>query len=85
MIKHFTLISILLFSLTGWSQAQEDNIKYKVDSNIKETVDKQTRSTNDVALGQMEIKMFENDSLIIDTYGNDKKLEFFTIYPNKNY
>ena len=84
MIKHFTLISILLFSLTGWSQAQEDNIKYKVDSNIKETVDKQTRSTNDVALGQMEIKMFENDSLIFDIYGKDRKIEFFTMTTIKN-
>ena len=79
MIKHLTIISASLFLLTSCSQAQQDNTNYKVDSNIKETVDKQTSATNGVAMGHMEVKMFENDSLIIDTYGKDKKLEFFTM------
>ena len=66
------------------SQAQQDNTNYKVDSDIKEKVDKQTSSTNGVAMGQMEVKLFENDSLIFDTYGKDKKLEFFTMTTIKN-
>lgn len=59
MIKHLTIISASLFLLTSCSQAQQDNTNYKVDSNIKETVDKQTSATNGVAMGHMEVKMFE--------------------------
>jgi len=84
MIKHLILIFTLLFSLTSCLQAQQDNTNYKVDGNIKETVDNQTSSTNGVAMGHMEVKMFENDSLIFDSYGKDKKLEFFTMTTIKN-
>jgi len=79
MIKHLAIISTSLFFFTSCLQAQQDKINYKVDSSIKEKVNKQTSSTNGAALGHMEVKMFENDSLIFDSNGKDKKLEFFTM------
>ena len=84
MIKNFTIIPVLFFLFTNSSKAQFDKTNYIVDRNIKENIDKHTSLTNGVAIGHMEVKMFENDSLIFDTYGKEKKLEFITMTTIKN-
>lgn len=84
MMKQLTLLSLAIFFFTNCVPAQTANTNYNVDHNLQQTVDKRTTLTKDLALGQMEVKMFENDSLIIDTYGKDKKVEFFTMTTMQN-
>lgn len=75
-------IVIILFSLLFSSFSQGQTISkqgYKIDSTIKDQIDELTNSLNGVAMGKMEIRMYENDSLIFDNYGKDKKVEFLTM------
>ncbi len=80
-------VIIIVFSLflsscgQGQTTSKSD---YKIDNNVQSQVDKQTTSSNGVAMGKMEIRMFENDSLLFDTYGKDKKIEFFTMTTLQN-
>jgi hypothetical protein len=73
-----TTAFLLLFFSCGYGQTTS-KLGYKIDSNISDQLYKQTNSTSGVSMGKMEIKMFEYDSLIIDTYDKDKKIEFFTM------
>jgi len=75
-------IIIIVFSLFLSSCGQgltTSKTGYNVDSSIQYQVDKKTMSSNGVAMGKMEIRMFAKDSLLFDTYGKDKKIEFFTM------
>lgn len=73
----------LLFSVYG--QAQTTSITtFKVDSSIQGRVDTQTRSINGVAFGKFDIRLFLNDSLIVDTYDKDSNFYFLTFAILKN-
>jgi len=85
-MKKLQVIKILFsLFLSSCGQGQTTSkTGYKIDSDIQAQVDNQTMSSNDVVMGKMEIRMFENDSLIFDTYGKDKKIEFFTMTTLEN-
>lgn len=77
-IPIYTVLLSLLHSAAAL-YAQQNNTGYKIDSSIKELVDSHTNSSNGVAIGHMEIRMFMDDSLFLDTYGKEKKIDFFTM------
>ena len=79
MIKFTTLLnSLFLFiALTSCGQTQKpfDNGSYIVDNSIKQQVDKKVKSYNGVNLSSMDVKLFENDSVIADTYSKGKSID----------
>lgn len=56
------------------SNSQTISFKYSIDSNIKEQIDSNFTQRN--IGGYVEYKKYENDSLIIDTYGKNEIIRY---------
>ncbi len=75
------IVLIISFSIFIFSCSYGQNIsnpEYKIDAGLIEKIKEQASSTNGVSMGKMEVKVFENDTLIVNTY-DIEKIEFFTM------
>ena len=71
-------IQIIIFSLLLLSFKSEDTSlisKYKIDESIKDEVNDNIGNMNGVPIGNMEIRVFEDDVLIFDNFGENEKGE----------
>ena len=78
MSKILTLLSLtLLVSLSSCAQTQKRTVNraYIVDSSIKNKVEKKVKSFSGITMNSMDFKMFENDSIIADTYAKGKSID----------
>ena len=68
---------LFLSSLTSCGQTQKviDNISYIIDNSIKSKIDKKVKSFDGVSMSSMDFKMFENDSVVADTYSKGKSID----------
>jgi hypothetical protein len=80
MIKITTILRVTLFLIVCSSCGQTatksvDNGAYTVDPAIKAKVDRKVSSLNGVTTTSMDFKMFENDSVVADTYAKGKSID----------
>ena len=68
---------LLLIALSSCGQTQEpiDNGNYTVDYSIKTKVDNKVKSFNGAIMTSMDFRMFENDSIVVDTYSKGKSID----------
>ena len=74
-------IYIIAFLCPLSCTSQQDNIKpgkYLVDKNILQKVEKFVKNEEGMLVGQMDIRVLENDKEVQNTFGTDKKVSFFT-------
>jgi hypothetical protein len=73
---HF-VSALLLIALSSCGQTPNiiDNGAYIVDQSIKAKVDKKVKSFDGVTMSSMDFKMFENDSIVADTYDKGKSVD----------
>ncbi len=57
----------------------ESNAAYTINPAVKDEVAKKISSVNDIVLGAIDYKLYENDSLIIDSHSTGKSGECFTM------
>jgi hypothetical protein len=76
-ISTLFISSLLLIALSSCGQTPKviDNGAYVVDQSIKTKVDKKAKSFNSVTMSSMDFKMFENDSIVVDTYAKGKSVD----------
>lgn len=76
-ISTLCISTILLLALSSCRQTPKsnDNGAYVVDQSIKAKVDKKVKSYNGVTRSSMDFKMFENDSIVVDTYAKGKSVD----------
>jgi hypothetical protein len=76
-ITTFIRFILLLAVLTSCGQTQKpfDNGSYTVDNSIKQKVDKKVKSYNGITMSSMDFKLFENDSIAVDTYSEGKSID----------
>lgn len=69
--------TLFLIALSSCGQTPKgfDNCSYVVDPSIKARVDKKVKSFNGMTMSSMDFKMFENDSIIADTYAKGKSID----------
>lgn len=83
MIKYNLFFSFfgffIFFTSCGQTPKTFYNGAYIVDNNVKKQVEKEVSSFNGIIFGAMDFKMFENDSLIADTYSKGKSIECITM------
>lgn len=87
MSKLQLIFSLFLLSCLYFSCKADDTrpvSKYKVDESIKEEVENNIYRMNDVPVGKLEIRMYEDDVLAFDNFGENEKGEllFMTYYQN---
>ena len=74
-MKGLFLLPILLFSCTS-GDGQYKKTDYKIDKSIVAEVAENTRKEGKLDIGSLEIRYYENDSLVSETFGNDKSIPF---------
>jgi hypothetical protein len=76
-ISTFFFSTLLLIAIASCGQTPKsiDNGAYVVDQSIKAKVDKKVKSFNGVTMSSMDFKMFENDSIVADTYAKGKSVD----------
>jgi hypothetical protein len=83
MIKRYPSFSILALFIFYTSCGQTPKIIYNgayiVDNKVKEQVEEKITSFNGIIFGAMDFKMFENDSLIADSYSEGKSIQCITM------
>jgi hypothetical protein len=79
MKKILLILSLSIFIFSCIDSQNTSNQEYKIDAGLTGEIKEQASLTNGVSMGKMEVKMFENDSLIVDTYDKEKKIEFITM------
>jgi hypothetical protein len=75
------IILILIIIISSYTHGQTFiKTSYKIDTNIKYQVEKQIISFKGIPMfGHMDLKVFEDDSLIFDSYSKDKKIQLMTM------
>ena|SRR5690554_1041917 len=72
----FTLILIyFLFSACGQTKSDSFKNTYQFNSKIKKQIEQKVKTFNGVTMGSMDFKMYENDSLIVDSDSKGKSIE----------
>ena len=78
MKKPVAFLSLLLIIIACNDEVKTPmNTTYKVDSKIASEVDNNTVLKDNTEMGSMEIKRFENDSLVQETFSSDKIVPFW--------
>jgi hypothetical protein len=60
-------------------------IVYTINPEVKAKAEKSLKKDGEILMGQMDIKIFENDSIILNTFDSTRKIPFFiraNIYGN---
>ena len=71
----FSTLLLIAIASCGLTPKSIDNGAYVVDQSVKAKVDKKVKSFNGVTLSSMDFKMFENDSIVADTYAKGKSVD----------
>jgi len=76
-ISTLFISAILLMTISSCGQTAKtvDNGAYVVDPNVKDKVDRKVKSFNGITMSSMDFKMYENDSIIGDTYAKGKSID----------
>jgi hypothetical protein len=74
----FAALCLSLISCTQTGSA-ESKAPYTIDPAVKDEVAKKISSVNDIILGAIDYKLYENDSLIIDSHSTGKSGECFNM------
>ena len=77
-MRHFRVcfFGLLLFTIScAQTDKNEHSYSLSIDGSVKGEVEKNLTTYDKVIMGGMKCKMFENDSLIADTYKRDKSSE----------
>jgi hypothetical protein len=76
-ISTLLISALLLIALSSCGQTPNiiDNGAYVVDQSIKAKVDKKVKSFDGITMSSMDFKMFENDSIVADTYAKGKSVD----------
>src|SRR5580693_9085761 len=72
-----SLLTVLLFFTSHSCGHRSGPVAYKgyvVDNNVKQMVDARVSSAKGMVLSSMDFRMYENDSLIADTYATGKSM-----------
>ena len=82
MNKTQIIIIILFLLLPSFKSGENQNHlpKYKIDRSIKKEVRKNTESINGVDLGNVELRVFEDDILTFDNFGESEKAQVMFMY-----
>jgi hypothetical protein len=85
-MKKVTTISFAaLFVLCTCNNARPgDYARFTVDNGMKSEIEKHQTVEGLVSMGEIKVKMFENDSLIFDGYNEKTKFPLFTIADLRN-
>lgn len=79
MKKYKPLISstllVVLFAFCSPASKPINYGSYIVDNSIKSKVNKKVKSSSAGVMSSMDMKMFENDSLVLDTYSAGKSID----------
>jgi hypothetical protein len=70
----FILINFL-FLACRQTKNNSNNEAYQIDIKIKEQIKQKVKTSGIVTMGSMDFKMYQNDSLIVDTYSKDKSID----------
>lgn len=74
------IVILLLISASLYSQINDSPIvKYLVDKSIKDSIDVNTETHNNVTMGKMECIMIANDDTLFDSHKKGKKISFFVM------
>jgi hypothetical protein len=71
----FTVFLFLALSSCGQNPGPVNYHGYSVDNMVKKSVALKVKSFNGAAQSSMDFKMYENDSLIADTYATGKRID----------
>jgi len=71
----FLTLSFVTLTSCGQTSKPSNNSAYTVDNSVKAKVDKKVKSFNGVTMSSMDFRMYENDSLIGDTYAKGKSID----------
>jgi hypothetical protein len=79
--RFYARIAIACFCLISCTHTAsvEPNAAYTINPSVKGEVAKKISSVNDIILGAIDYKLYENDSLIIDSHSTGKSGECFTM------
>ena|SRR5688572_5649208 len=69
---------LCLFSCSS-KKGSNKSFGYVIDKNIKAEVEKRITKEEGMILGQMDVRLLENDMEVQSTFGKDKKIPFFTM------
>jgi len=79
MNRKIRTIGLILLMTGQILYGQTTNSTYIIDNSIKSQVDKKVKSFGKITMSSMDFRIYENDSLIINTYSNDKSIENMTM------
>jgi len=79
-MKYFLFLFLLVcFCSCSHTGTTESNGAYSTNPTVKDDVAKKISSANGIILGAIDYKLYENDSLIIDSHEKGKSAECFTM------
>jgi hypothetical protein len=70
-------LAILLLISCSSGDGLNKKVAYKIDSGIIAEVAENTRKEDKLDIGSLEIRYYEDDSLVSETFSNDKAIPFF--------
>ena len=75
------ILLFLFIAITSCGQTQKKTVLkgYTLDNKIKQEVDKKVESFLGRTTSKIDFKMYENDSLIVDSYSNGKSFDCITM------
>lgn len=71
----FSVLLLIAVSSCGQIPKSIDNGAYTIDQSIKANVDKKVKSFDGVTMSSMDFKIFQNDSVVADTYAKGKSVD----------
>lgn len=79
-MKHLLhlFLPILFFSCSTGDE-QNKKTEYQINKSIVAEVAKNTHKEGKMDVGSLEIRYYENDSLVLETFSSDKSIPFLTI------
>lgn len=76
------LFSIILLISCNNKERVSEKTSYKINPEIASEIDINTKLDGKLEMGAMEIKVFEDDSLVAETFSSDKCLPFWIMPEN---
>ena len=75
-----TLIAVFISFITcGQTSNRRTDQSYQIDSGLTDKIEKKVKSFNDVSMGSIDFRIYQNDSLVGETYSMAKSMESVTM------
>jgi len=78
-ILYISVLLLIGFNSYGQELKIVETESYTIDQSVQSKVDDRVTAANDIILSSMDIKMYADDSLIIDSYASGESLNWCTI------